>query len=241
MSLRGAMIAAAIAFAITFLIRLPASFAVHWLPAAVHCQDVAGTLWHGECARLDANNLHLQSVRWTVHPLQLLQATVLVDVSSDDAALGGQCQAALHTGGRISLHAVHAHIGDFSPWAPPGWGGSLHADLSRVDIRSGRVSAVEGLMQLGDVQHLAPALKLGDYRIDFAPAADSDDIRGQIRDQGGPLQVDAQLLVHTDGRYDLKGRINTRPQAPPDLTNLLNVMVPADPSGSRPIDFSGRL
>src|ERR1035441_7139297 len=98
MSPKSAIFLAAAIFLLTVLVRLPAGVLPLLLPAEVHCQAPTGTLWQGSCGELRSGAVTLSGVRWTLHPLALLRARLLIDVQSDDTRAAGRAQLALQIG-----------------------------------------------------------------------------------------------------------------------------------------------
>src|SRR5208282_1995644 len=90
MSVRSALLLAALVFLLTLLVRLPASVLLTHLPGSVRCTDVSGTLWRGSCGELAFGPQSVSDVRWTLHPVALLRARIALDLASADPAATGQ-------------------------------------------------------------------------------------------------------------------------------------------------------
>ena len=66
-------------------------------------------------------------------------------------------------------------------------------------------------------------------------------IRAELKDLGGPLQLQGQLQLRRDGNYELNGHVMARTQASDDLQHWMEMLGPPDPVGMRPFSLGGVL
>ncbi|HEY6451605.1 MAG TPA: type II secretion system protein N [Steroidobacteraceae bacterium] len=252
MSAKTALLLATAVFVLTVLVRLPAGVVTPWLPAALRCQGVAGTVWHGSCAQVGAGSLALQDVRWTLQPLPLLAARAALDLQSNDARAAGHAQLVLHPGGDIVIRGLDATLplqGGLS-LLPPGWSGTLTLAVPGALIRAGHVAALEGVLTVRELRSEYPAADLGSFELDFpaprtaAPPAEATGpgpapIIGAARDLAGPLALQGVVKLWPDGRYELGGTLAARSAASPGLQQLVLLFGPPDAQGRHAFSLAG--
>ena len=84
-------------------------------------------------------------------------------------------------------------------------------------------------------------IALGDYQIRFA-ASTNPGLVGNFEDQGGPLEVSGSIRLTPDRAYVIDGALRTRPNAPLELSQGLELMTaPPDASGLRAFNLTGSL
>jgi hypothetical protein len=64
---------------------------------------------------------------------------------------------------------------------------------------------------------------------------------GTLQDQGGPLQLKAQLHLQPSLVWELEGSVATRTGADPDLARQIQYLGAADAQGMRPFSLAGNL
>jgi hypothetical protein len=248
MSPKSAIFLAAAIFLLTVLVRLPAGVLPLLLPADVHCQAPTGTLWQGSCGELRSGAVTLSGVRWTLHPLALLRARLLIDVQSDDARAAGRAQLALHTNGDLEIQALSAQLplqGGLS-LMPAGWSGALELAIAQASIQGGHLAALQGALTVRQLHSDYPAADLGGFELDFPePSAEAPGtgarIVGNLRDLDGPLSLQGQLQLLRTGAYELAGTVAARNTSDADLQQMLQPLGPADAQGRHAFSLAGTL
>ncbi len=236
-------LAALLLFALTVVARLPTRWALHAAPASVVCEEPAGSLWQGQCARLRAGGTTIGPVSWRLHALPLLLARVDVDLVSHDASLPGSAQLTLRSGGRLEAHALRASVpldSGLLPLFPNGWSGQLGLDLSTLTLKAGHISALQGIVNADALKQISPAMPFGSYQLRFTGSAARDGwIVGELRDSGGPLAVTGTLQLRASGDYELNGTAAARSDATPELAKAVEFLGAADAQGRRPFSLTG--
>jgi general secretion pathway protein N len=248
MPLKTAISLAIAIFAITVLSQLPAAVLPWLLPATINCETPSGTLWEGACAQLHSGAWELTDVHWTLHPAALLRAQLSADLLSTDPRATGQTRATLHLNGLLELERLDARVplqGGAS-MLPSGWSGLLELNVERASLRGGRLNALQGRIVLRQLHSEQPTADLGSFELDVpAPAAESSGpstpIVGQLRDLEGPLSVQGQLRLSSEGAYELSGTLAPRGDASPDLRQALQLLGPPDAQGRYPLSLAGTL
>ena len=238
-------LAALLLFLSTVLVRLPANWALHLLPANLSCEQASGTLWHGSCARLQAAGLAIGPVSWQLHALPLLIARIDAEVHSEDARLPAQAHVSLRSGGRVEASAVRAQFElspDLLPSFPEGWQGQVRLNLAALSAAAGRLISLQGTVDVASLRQQTPAMSLGSYQLNFAPVAGaSDGVVGNLRDTAGPLSVAGTLRYTASGGYEINGTVAARNEATPDLAKAVEYLGEVDGQGRRQFSLAGTL
>lgn len=234
---------AAVLFALTVLVRAPARWLLAAAPRSMDCQLPSGSMWHGECARLQAPGLTLNVVSWKLHPWSLWRGQLSLEVRSADARAPGSATVAVGLGGRLALQDLHADLpvdSGFLPLFPAGWSGQLQLALERVQFTAGRLADIRGTVTARSLAQQHPAMPFGSYELRFDGAARADDaIAGELRDLGGPLAVSGTLIIRHGSEYELAGLAATRPEATAELVRAVEFLGAADNQGRRAYSLAG--
>lgn len=206
--------------------------------------DLHGPWSGGNCALVKVGPLQFTDLTWRFRPLGLLRGHL-------DFALA----AALPDSGRVattlSLGRRDLQLRDLQlrgPAAPfgrallPGFTltGTLEARDLQVQLTGGRPVAAAGQVTWrGAGVELAAPLALGDFALQLqnSPAG----INAGIKDTGGPLRVDLQARLKTDGAYELNGELAPRGPLQPELAALLALLGQPGPDGRLRPNRSGQL
>lgn len=232
------------AFAIALLVVLPARWLAWALPAAVHCGSLQGSLWNGRCQQLELRTargqpVQLPEVSWQMHPGALLLATLSADLRVVTPALQARGLARLRAGGslRISALSVSGNVDHASLAAmPSGWSGRLEASDVLLELRGNRLQALGGTAQLQQLRDTHGVY--GDFTLTMPPQQAAP-FKGQLRDRGGVLALDARLGVNADRSWQIDGTIQPRAGAPAGLDQVLDQLGTADVSGRRTFSVAG--
>jgi hypothetical protein len=123
------------------------------------------------------------------------------------------------------------------PGVPADLDGRVRLALEAFALRDRVVTALQGLVEVRDVQQRTSdgRLALGSYelRFDGSPGA-SGNIVGQLKDLGGPLDVQGTLALTPAPGYLLNGTVAVRPDAPPGLARQIAFLGSPDGAGRRP-------
>ena len=239
------------AFCLTVLARLPLSWLTPLLPAGVHCEQVAGSLWQGGCGALTLTSgtgasspLSGAALTWHWLPQRLLRLRLALSLQVQVA--GTTAEAIIQRGwGRwevLELNARGPLDHRLLPLAPVGWSGQLQITAGRMRWQDGQLAALDGVVLASDLRSGAPqSLPYGSYRLQLAPAAQGGPMVGQLVDLGGPLGVNAQWQISPALAWQLEGTVVTRPAATETLALQLQMLGNADPQGRRQFSVAGQL
>jgi general secretion pathway protein N len=251
MSARALIALAALLFAFTVVLRAPARWLLAALPATVECQGPTGSLWRGSCTQLQIPSGTLEQVSWSLHPWPLLRGHLDADLRSDDAHAAGSTRASLRLGGRLLLTQLHAQLpidAGFMPFFPAGWSGQVELALDSLELKSGRLVAIEGAATARALARRNPPLAFGSFELRFAPAASNTGataggadarLSGALRDLDGPLAVNGTLTINNGRDYLLDGLVAVRPGGAAELAKIVEYIGPPDAQGRRTFTLEG--
>jgi hypothetical protein len=164
----------------------------------------------GACVRVER-------LTWRWRPLALFAGRLEFDLKTDDpeikltgnAAIGLSRQSTVRDlAGRLPL----AKLGNLAGSAKPPLDGLAEIDLRELAISRGRPAA-GGARRDPLVKICAPpsvqSLNLGDYVVQL-DSADAEGVRGQVKDNNGPLALEGALSMLPDGRYRFNGQAAIR-------------------------------
>jgi general secretion pathway protein N len=243
MTNRTLVVLAAVLFALTVVLRAPASWLIGALPGSVQCQQPAGSMWRGSCGQLLIAGAALSDVRWRLHPWALLGGHLELVLQSADVRAPATGTLALGLGGHHNVRDLRADLPidtGFLPLFPSGWSGRLQLALTRLDFYGGHLAAIHGTVTARSLAQIRPAMPFGSYELRFADTARTDGaISGELRDVGGPLAVAGTLIIHNGSEYVLSGSTAARADANAELAKAIEFLGPPDAQGRRQFSLAG--
>jgi general secretion pathway protein N len=204
-------------------------------------------VWSGSAANGTLGGLHVQDLRWHVHPWTLLTGRVGANVEAR-LADGFVNTGVTASTSRVSFNDLRgatslATIGGIAPLS--GTRGQVTVGLSSLELENGWPARVAGELKLAALElpngGSGNFVPLGDYTITFAEAP-ARSIAAKFVDNGGPLEVAGTLALSAAREYTLDALIKPRSGASRDLVNGLSFMT-ADPDaeGRRRLTLTGSL
>ena len=232
-------IAGLLVFLGVLVLYLPASWFASMLPAPLHCAELGGSLWQGECLGLDFQGAKLGDATWNLSPGRAFAGRLAGDVDVRGSALSARADLDLKLNGSGELRNVTARFPldpAFVAQFPRDQRGNIVADLKRVVLADGpSLGPLQGTIELHDLRQVgANPLDLGSYRVTF----DGTSI-GQLRDTGGPFAVEATLTLTPPNGYLVQGFMTARSAEAERLVRELTLGVPPDASGRSAFSFEG--
>lgn len=233
------------AFLLALIVVLPVKWIAGFLPAEVRCQQWTGTIWHGECAQLvvlqgKQSPLQADLLRWKLKPSALLRLAINADLQVRTPQGSGSGGVELGRNGRVAVEGLAANAlfdRRLAAMLAAGWNGQLQAQDVSLRMQGMQLQALSGQLTLRDFND-GRGGALGSYRLTFAPVA-APPFAGALKDDGGPLEVNAALTITADRQWTLDGKIRPRPEAPEQLRRQLEYLGAADASGRYPLSMSG--
>ncbi len=228
----------------------PAAAAYRWLaPETLHMSGITGTVWSGRAALASANGLPLRDLRWQLDALPLLVGRTAGRVQARLADGLVDADVGRSLGGRLVLRDVQlgTRLDALAPVVPIGdVRGRLTVRLERMELDNGVPTNAVGQVRIGELQvpTFVPGgrgelLPLGDYGLILEDTG-GEGLFARFNDTSGPLAVNGEVTVDLAGRYTLNARAATRPGAPRELVQALDLMAGEPESdGRRPFQLSG--
>jgi hypothetical protein len=226
---------------------LPASMINRFLPPQVHAEDFSGSLLHGAAGKISVNAHDAGAIEWRLHPLALLQASVVADVHWVKVSFVVDGTAELHRNGfaarDIRGGGPIENLRDIGMAAE--WRGTCTLNFAKIESDFSKLTFAAGSIEVGNLSSAAIAggSDLGGYALQLAAGAVSPDgsITANLNDTGGPLEIQAQIRFSPAARIGtLSGTLRARPEAPPSLRNQLDSLArvrPRDLQGRIPVDL----
>src|SRR6185312_14143572 len=138
---------AILAFAIILLLRFPASWATHWLPAGVSCNQISGTVWSGGCSGLVAQGVKIDNASWDLHRLPLLKGRLAGHVEMTQGTSFVRSDFEAKSGRNVTARNLTLDMPldrSMIPQLPAGLSGRANANLALLRIENGALTAVQG-------------------------------------------------------------------------------------------------
>lgn len=210
---------------------------------AIEGNAITGTMlgvsWHGT---------HISRVAWRWQPLSLLTGQMEFQLKVDDDTLKLTSNVAFRPNERIYFRELTGQL-------PLVWlfnqldtamlplDGGAQINLQTLELSAaGLPLAAQGVIQVTDLRALLnQPLNLGNYQLQFAPAANVAGIRGQLKDVNAPLALDGLLTLSPNGQYQINGQIAPRDSSDQNLRQMLSLLGPPGGDGRWAIHFSGML
>lgn len=235
-----------IAYLVFLCATFPAAYTVRWLKAdfpELQLSDVEGSVWSGHAATLTYQSEPLGAVSWQFDWRAPWSGMLGYRISLEDQDTHLTGRVAVGHGGRIAIRELTGRmpvkrLDHWLPLPPDSVDGMLQLNFQNLVVVNRQLHAAEGDIALEDADLNWPEnAQLGSY--DMQLKTDKD-ITGVIKDTGGPLILQAQVQLQTNGHYSVTGTLGTRdPNS--SAAHLLSYAGSPGPDGRYPISFAGQL
>jgi hypothetical protein len=196
-------------FLVVLVLYLPASWFASRLPPSVRCNELGGSIWHGECLGLSIDGGKYGDASWNLSALAALTGRLKGDVDLRGGALTARTNLDMGFDGAGELTGLRAQFPldpAFLKQFPRDQRGLVAAQFERLVLGVGGMPLrMQGTVELRDFRQIAPRpLELGSYRVVFA------DNVGKVDDTGGPFAVDGKVTFTPPNNYVVEGFITGR-------------------------------
>lgn len=237
------VVAGALVFLVVLVIYLPASWFASMLPPQVRCDELGGSVWHGECLGLTVQGGRLGDATWNLSPFKALTGRLSGDVDVRGGALTANSELDMRFDGSGELRNAQARFPmdpAFVPQFPRDQRGNINAQFSRLVLaKGGTPSLLEGSVELLDFKQVSPRpIELGSYRLTFdgAPRDDGSSV-GALNDVGGPFAVDGTVTFTPPNTYVIQGFITGRTAQAESIVREITLGAPPDAAGRSSFQF----
>lgn len=224
---------------------------VQWLlpeQLVVQASSFEGTLWSGSARQVvmgsDGAYIAVDLVRWQLRPWSLLLFSPTADLQLQDSGLdatarlqwlGGQSWRA----DDLDLNVPAAVAGQFIDSRLPGGqlSGQLSLRLSQLQMAGDRIEEIDG-----NISWQPARWYNGGRWMDFGSLAgrldgQAGNIRLQLFDLSGPLDVNGQLVLRPNGKMAASGTVGVRSRAPQEFARALALFAEQQADGKYKVDF----
>jgi len=205
---------------------------------------LSGTAWSGQASILQIQGQNLEKLQWQLKPWSVLFGQLELDVQLDGADVAGQASIGLQPDGAIQLTDVDLRLSaaEISTQfqVPVDLGGQFIVQLQSAKLMGQKILSAEGLVRWQRAALVSPfAQPLGEFVAQLSTEA--DDIKAQVKDEGGPLQLDGVASLKSDGGYNFNGSVSVRDTQQQLLVQGVKAMGRPGSDGRVPLRYSGRL
>ncbi len=209
---------------------------------------LSGTAWSGQASVLQIQGQNLEKLRWQLKPWSVLFGQLELDIQLDGADVAGKASIGLQPDGAIQLTDVDLRLSaaEMSTQfkVPVDLGGQFIVQLQSAKLMGQKVLSAEGLVRWQRAALVSPfAQPLGEFVTQLSTEADGDqiEIRAQVKDEGGPLQLGGVASLKSDGGYNFNGSVSVRDTQQQLLVQGVKAMGRPGSDGRVPLRYSGRL
>jgi hypothetical protein len=239
------VIAGLAVFLVVLVLYLPASWIASALPAGMRCNELGGSVWHGECLGLQYQGTTLGDATWNLAPSRAFTGRLSGDVEVRGAALNGRADLDTNFSGVGEMREIALNVTldpALLPLSPQQQRGTLLARLARLEVGPGLAPrAIEGTLELRDFRQVgAQPMDLGSYQVTFDGSAPQNGaLVGKLKDLGGPYIVDGTVKLTPPNGYLVQGYITGRTANAERVVREITLGVMPDASGRSTFSFEG--
>jgi general secretion pathway protein N len=212
----------------------------------LRASGISGTLWHGRAQSALLGQLAISDLRWRMSPLPLLLGRAALDIEGrlTDGFVNGRVEIGLRglllRDFRLSstLDVLGAGLG------LPVSGGPLSCEIERATVRDGWFTELVGELRLAVLPlplPTGPGAEPGGFSAIFSATRVSatEPLEGVVENIGGPLELQARVVLTPPTSWELSGLARPLPGAPAELAQGLAMLGPRQPDGSYEFTLTG--
>jgi len=208
--------------------------------------QVSGSVWDGHVGRVRAATVSIDDIDWCLHILPLLAGRIELGLTIAGTANPIQLVVGRYLDGSFYVHddgqgLPLTELESLLNPQPLGLKGTVMLDLDDIRmVTGGRLSQVNGNVVwlhagLGDPVNI----DVGDLA---ATVSTKDDVvQAMVKDQGGPLAVDGQIMLMPDSTYRLTMTLMVKDNSRTDLKQSLRLLGTPGRDGKVSVSRRGRL
>ena len=210
----------------------------------VQLAGISGTVWEGRAQQLQYNKQAIGSPHWELSPWGLLIGRVdgYISLFFIDGYLEAQAVVPL-SGGDLLLSNIKGNaplslLQQYVSMIPVPLDGELFVKMDELQVDGeGQLKRAEGRVTWSRAAvQMAEKLQFGDIQMTLH-TLDDGSIEGEISDSGGPLQIEATLVLGINDEKRIEGKIKPAEAATVALRNAVAMLGKPDSSGYYTINF----
>lgn len=210
----------------------------------VRAAGLSGTAWSGKAVLLQVEGRNLERVHWQVKPWSVLLGQLDIDVKLDGKEIAGSANVGLQPDGAIQLRDVDLRLSaaEISMLlnTPVDLGGQFDVQLQSAELMGQMILSAEGTIRWQRASVTSPFVQpLGEFVAQLT--TEEAGIKGQVKDEGGPLQLDGVAMLTPEGAYNFSGSVSVRDRQQKLLVQGLQAMGRPGKDGRVPLRYSGNI
>ena len=239
------LIAGFAVFLVVLVLYLPASWFASALPPQIRCNEIGGSVWHGECLGLQWQGAALGDATWNLAPGRALTGSLSGDIELRGTAVTLRSDLDTNFSGVGELRNLSARLvldPALLPQFPPDQRGTVSAQFVRLELAEGpSPRALEGTVELHDFRQVGSRpLELGSYQLTFEGGAPTNGaVVGALRDLGGPFAVNGTVTLTAPNAWLVQGYITGRTAQAERIVREITLGAMPDPSGRSTFTIEG--
>jgi general secretion pathway protein N len=208
---------------------------------------ISGSVWSGKASVAVINKTHFEKVEWAYRPWAMLLGQVglswRVQTPSSQGSGFGQGVTSMGLDGSVDFSSLEAQlpaslVASMAKMKALQPSGRLSLNLQDVEWNGESLVSAEGrVVWRGAGINLLKPVAFGDLTLTLETS--NDEIKGVIKDSGGPLSAEGLITLAEDGRYQFNGVFAARGDR--ELENALRSMGNPGPDGKVKVTHSGTL
>ncbi len=210
----------------------------------VTLSGIEGIVWSGSARHLRAGAIQLQNIHWQVRPWALLMGRAELMLDSQGEGMDFETFLGRTLGGGFYLRELRGQvpvtaIQRMTPYPVPVLEGELVFEDLRVSLAQGKFTEGDGVIRWqGAAIKMGSSLELGGFSLELK--TEGQQIRGLLRDTGGPLQAEGSLNVTQEGAYRLQVVLTPR-DGNGELAQKLRMLGAPRADGGYVLEYAGQL
>lgn len=205
------------------------------LPKNMALSSISGTIWEGKVANVKISGVNLGSVKWELHPFNLILGELSADVSVTNKKEYINTEINLSSSGKVEFEETRFLI-DLSSLQPLTYGmpfsysGKASGYFPVSFFHKNNFIGINGKLSLTGIEMTSPQRQaFGDFIVDFR-AEKEGATSAQVKDNGGVLNLAGQLMLKKNGQLNLSAKLAAR-ELGGSLEKLLSFLGKKDTSG----------
>ena len=216
---------------------LPATVVLSFvaMPKNIELNAVSGTIWDGKIDSINVSGINLGTAKWELHPLNLILGEISADVSIINKKEYINTEVKLSYSGKIELEETRFYV-NLSSLQPLTYGmpfsylGSISGYFPVSFFQKNNFVGINGKLSLTNLEMTSPQQQsFGDFVVDFR-AEEEGATSGKVKDTGGVLNIDGQMMLKKNGQLNLSAKLAAR-ETGGALDKMLSFLGKKDISG----------
>lgn len=215
------------------------------LPNNIKLSSISGTIWSGKVRQFKVSGIDMGSIKWELHPLNLIMGELSADVSVVNDKQYINTEVKLSYSGKIELEETRFLV-DLSSLQPLIYGmpfsyaGKASGYFPVSFFHKNNYIGLNGKLSLTNMEMISPQRQsFGDFIIDFR-AEKEGATSGQIKDSGGVLDISGQLMLKKSGQLNFSAKLAAREMGG-SLEKALSFLGKKDASGRVQVNSNFKL